>query len=97
MTDPVHERVLRDLYPPEETPGLMPHLDLLIGMRLHLVIFAGMAEVPFLPLPCVGKVFGFARAADAPSCGMCSGRRPGCCCRRSTGCGTSGRSAWTGP
>lgn len=66
MADPVRGRVLHGLYPPREMLGLMSHLDLVVGMRLHLVMFAAMAGVPFLPLPYAGKVFDFAGAVGAP-------------------------------
>jgi polysaccharide pyruvyl transferase WcaK-like protein len=45
----------------------MEHLDFVVGMRLHLLIFAGIAGVPFLPLPYAGKVFDFARASGVPA------------------------------
>jgi polysaccharide pyruvyl transferase CsaB len=60
-------RVLNGCYPPREVLGLMEHLDFVVGMRLHLLIFAGIAGVPFLPLPYAGKVFDFARATGVPA------------------------------
>jgi polysaccharide pyruvyl transferase WcaK-like protein len=38
-----------------------------VGMRLHLLIFAAIAGVPFLPLPYSGKVLDLAEAVGAPS------------------------------
>jgi hypothetical protein len=36
-------------------------------MRLHFLIFAALAEVPFLPLPYAGKVADFARTLGVPT------------------------------
>jgi polysaccharide pyruvyl transferase CsaB len=66
MTCPDRGRILHGLYRPEEILGLMQHLHLVVGMRLHFLIFAATAGVPFLPLPYAGKVFDFAQAAGAP-------------------------------
>jgi polysaccharide pyruvyl transferase WcaK-like protein len=41
--------------------GLMHHMDLAVGMRLHFLVFAALSGVPFLPLPYAGKVADFAR------------------------------------
>jgi polysaccharide pyruvyl transferase CsaB len=60
-------RVLNGCYPPRQVLGLMQHLDFVVGMRLHLLIFAGIAGVPFLPLPYAGKVFDFARRSGVPA------------------------------
>ena len=60
-------RVLNGCYGPRQVLGLMEHLDFVVGMRLHLLIFAGIAGVPFLPLPYAGKVFDFARVAGVPA------------------------------
>jgi polysaccharide pyruvyl transferase CsaB len=60
-------RVLNGCYGPRQVLGLMAHLDFVVGMRLHLLIFAGIAGVPFLPLPYAGKVFDFARVAGVPA------------------------------
>jgi polysaccharide pyruvyl transferase WcaK-like protein len=46
--------------------GLMEHLDLVIGMRLHLLVFAAIAGVPFLPLPYADKVVEFAASVGVP-------------------------------
>ncbi|MGC9667140.1 polysaccharide pyruvyl transferase family protein [Planosporangium sp. 12N6] len=60
-------RVLHGTYPPRQILGLMRHIDLAVGMRLHFLIFAAMAGVPMLPLPYAGKVFDFARQVGAPA------------------------------
>jgi polysaccharide pyruvyl transferase WcaK-like protein len=67
MTDPARGRILHGPFQPAEVLGLMEHLHLVVGMRLHFLIFAAMAGVPFLPLPYAGKVFDFACATGAPA------------------------------
>jgi polysaccharide pyruvyl transferase CsaB len=62
-----HARVLNGCYRPREVLGLMAHLDFVVGMRLHFLIFAGISGVPFLPLPYAGKVFDFARRSGVPA------------------------------
>jgi polysaccharide pyruvyl transferase CsaB len=66
MTDPARGRILHGPYAPAEVLGLVEHLDIAVGMRLHFLIFAALAVVPFMPLPYSGKVFDFAGAAGAP-------------------------------
>jgi polysaccharide pyruvyl transferase CsaB len=63
-------RVLHGSYGPREVLGLMEHVDLAVGMRLHFLIFAAICGVPVLPLPYAGKVAEFARAVTnpAPAC-----------------------------
>jgi polysaccharide pyruvyl transferase WcaK-like protein len=53
---------MKGRYGPHQLLGLMDHLDLIVGMRLHILIFAALAGVPFLPLPYAGKVWSFADA-----------------------------------
>jgi polysaccharide pyruvyl transferase CsaB len=60
-------RVLHGTYRPRQILGLMDHVDLAVGMRLHFLIFAAMAGVPVLPLPYAGKVFDFAQQIGAPA------------------------------
>jgi polysaccharide pyruvyl transferase CsaB len=55
-------QVMKGRYGPHQLLGLMDHLDLIVGMRLHILIFAALAGVPFLPLPYAGKVWSFADA-----------------------------------
>ncbi|MPZ72891.1 MAG: polysaccharide pyruvyl transferase [Nitriliruptorales bacterium] len=54
--------VLRREYGPREVLGLMDRFDLVVGMRLHSLVFAAVANVPFLPLPYAGKVAEFVAA-----------------------------------
>jgi polysaccharide pyruvyl transferase CsaB len=71
MTAAEHGRILHGDYRPEQILGLMRHFDLAVGMRLHFLIFAAMAGIPFLPLPYAGKVFDFAQRVGAPAlCGV---------------------------
>jgi polysaccharide pyruvyl transferase CsaB len=60
-------RVLHETYRPGQILGLMRHIDLAVGMRLHFLIFAAMSGVPMLPLPYAGKVFDFAQQIGAPA------------------------------
>ena len=66
MVAPDRARVLHGHYSPGSVLGLMEHFDLVLGMRLHFLIFAALAGVPFLPLPYAGKVFDFAQLAGVP-------------------------------
>jgi polysaccharide pyruvyl transferase CsaB len=67
MTAVEQGRVLHGEYRPCQILGLMRHLDLAVGMRLHFLIFAAMAGIPLLPLPYAGKVFDFAQQIGAPA------------------------------
>jgi polysaccharide pyruvyl transferase CsaB len=67
MTTPERGRVLNGDYNPSQLVGFMDHIDLAVGMRLHFLIFAALAAVPFLPLPYAGKVFDFAQSTGAPA------------------------------
>lgn len=60
-------RVLHGDYSPGQILGLMQHLDLAVGMRLHFLIFAALSGRPFLPLPYAGKVFDFAQRTGVPA------------------------------
>jgi len=54
--------VLKGTYSPQQLLGLMDHLDLVVGMRLHFLLFAALGAVPFLPLPYAAKVTDFVTA-----------------------------------
>jgi polysaccharide pyruvyl transferase CsaB len=62
-------RVLHGTYGPREVLGLMEHVDLAVGMRLHFLIFAAISGIPVVPLPYAGKVAEFARMVAVPSPG----------------------------
>jgi polysaccharide pyruvyl transferase CsaB len=59
--------VLRGSYRPAEILGLMAHLDLVVAMRLHVLMFAALTGTPLFPLPYAPKVTDFLRAAHIPS------------------------------
>ncbi|MFI9155293.1 polysaccharide pyruvyl transferase family protein [Streptomyces sp. NPDC053367] len=67
MSAPDRGRILHNTYSPGEILGFMDHLDLVVGMRLHFVMFAALSGLPVLPLPYSGKVFDFARRMGAPA------------------------------
>lgn len=52
-------QVLKGEYTAGQLIGLMQRLDFAIGMRLHFLIFATLAEVPFVALPYASKVRGY--------------------------------------
>lgn len=62
-------QVLKRHYSPQQLLGLMDHLDFVVGMRLHFLMFAAIAGLPFLPLPYAGKVFDFVEAVGMPAPG----------------------------
>lgn len=51
--------ILKGNYTSRQILGLMNHLTFAIGMRLHFLIFASVAGVPFVPLPYSSKVSEF--------------------------------------
>ena len=59
--------VLKGSYGPRQLLGLMNHLEIAVGMRLHFLIFAALARVPLLALPYASKVSGFLEALELPS------------------------------
>ena len=56
MATPERASVLRVSYDARRVLGLMHHLDMAVGMRLHFLLFAAMANVPLMPLPYASKV-----------------------------------------
>jgi polysaccharide pyruvyl transferase WcaK-like protein len=67
MALPERAWVLRRSYGPRELRGLMEHLDLAVGMRLHFLLFAATAGVPIAALPYASKVLDFLGALDIAS------------------------------
>ncbi|WP_328368640.1 polysaccharide pyruvyl transferase family protein [Streptomyces sp. NBC_00445] len=67
MSAPDLGRILHNSYSPGEILGFMSHLDMVVGMRLHFLMFAALSGLPVLPLPYSGKVFDFARRTGAPA------------------------------
>lgn len=67
MADVDRCTVLHGNYSPQQVLDIVAQLDLAIGMRLHFLIFAALADIPLLPLPYAGKVFDFAQQIGAPA------------------------------
>jgi polysaccharide pyruvyl transferase CsaB len=69
MAEPDRATVLHGRYGPRQLLGLMDHLELAVGMRLHFLILAAIAHVPLLALPYASKVVGLFEALelDVPS------------------------------
>ena len=59
MLFPQHAAVLKGEYRPGQVLSLLERLDFAVGMRLHFLILAALAGVPFVALPYAGKVGGF--------------------------------------
>jgi polysaccharide pyruvyl transferase WcaK-like protein len=59
--------VLRRRYGPRELRGLMEHLDIAVGMRLHFLLFAVTAGVPVAALPYATKVRDFLASLEVSS------------------------------
>jgi len=53
--------ILLKEYEPEEIISIMSHLDFFIGMRLHSIIFAHIAKIPFVAIIYDKKVEAFLR------------------------------------
>jgi polysaccharide pyruvyl transferase CsaB len=54
--------VLKGDHAPRRLLGLMPHLDMVVAMRLHVLIFSALSGTPVMPLPYASKVADFAAA-----------------------------------
>jgi len=67
MAAPERASVLRRSYGPRELRGLMEHLQLAVGMRLHFLLFAVTAGVPVAALPYATKVIDFLASLDIAS------------------------------
>lgn len=66
MAAPERAWILKGEYGPRRILGLMDHLDMVVGMRLHFLIFAAIARIPLVPLPYAGKVTGFLEDLGLP-------------------------------
>ncbi len=64
MAEPARASVLHGRYGPRQLLGLMDHLDMAVGMRLHFLIFAAIGHVPLLALPYASKVVGLFEALE---------------------------------
>lgn len=56
--------VLKGEYPVGQLLSLIRHFEFAVGMRLHFLIFAALAQVPFVPLPYAPKVLGLVEDLD---------------------------------
>ena len=61
--------LIRGLYQPEELLGFIQRLTLMIGMRLHSLIYASNQMVPVLGLVYEPKVDAFLKEVSQPSAG----------------------------
>lgn len=61
--------LIRGLYQPEELLGIIGRLSLMIGMRLHSLIYASNRAVPALGLVYETKVEAFLKEVSQPSAG----------------------------
>ena len=59
--------VLKGEYTPGQVLSLIGRFDLVVGMRLHFLMFAAMQRVPFVALPYANKVQGFLEAFSMES------------------------------
>jgi polysaccharide pyruvyl transferase CsaB len=67
MLRPQRARVLNGEYTPGQLLALMGRFNFAVGMRLHFLIFAALAGVPFVALPYAGKVAGFLEDLKLPA------------------------------
>ncbi|ALG71607.1 hypothetical protein VY88_00195 [Azospirillum thiophilum] len=59
MSLPERAHLLKYRYGPRQILGLMEHLHLAVGMRLHFLIFAAISGTPVMALPYASKVADF--------------------------------------
>ena len=67
MALPERAWVLKRSYGPRQLLGLMEHLELAVGMRLHFLLFAALAGLPVAALPYATKVRDFLDSLDVSS------------------------------
>lgn len=66
-----HVVFLRDKHDADEVLSVMQHLNILIGSRLHSLIFSLVAEVPFIGISYDPKIENFMEMIDmSPTCSM---------------------------
>ena len=65
--------ILRDEYRPEETLGIFGMLEILIGMRLHALIFAGIMGIPMLGLEYDPKISSYLDMVQQKNMGKVEG------------------------
>ncbi|MDI9475991.1 MAG: polysaccharide pyruvyl transferase CsaB [Natronincolaceae bacterium] len=62
-------KIIESRYNPEEIIGIISRLDLLIGMRLHSLVFAAVAAVPMVGLEYDPKILSFLNLVKQRSAG----------------------------
>jgi polysaccharide pyruvyl transferase CsaB len=66
MHNPQAARILEFGHGPRRILGLMTRFEFAVGMRLHFLIFAALARVPFMPLPYASKVADLVQMLGLP-------------------------------
>jgi len=61
--------IIKNKYSVPETIGIISRMDILIGMRLHALIFAACQGIPLVGLVYEPKVEGFLKSINQPSAG----------------------------
>ncbi len=61
--------IIRNKYSVPETIGIISRMDILVGMRLHALIFAACQGIPIVGLVYEPKVEGFLKSINQPSAG----------------------------
>ncbi|HYE83292.1 MAG TPA: polysaccharide pyruvyl transferase CsaB [Clostridia bacterium] len=61
--------IVKDMYPVDKTLGIMKKLDLVLGMRLHALIYSVSLSIPSIGLIYDPKVQGFLEYVKQPSAG----------------------------
>ena len=67
MANPERAHILKGEYTPGQLLSLMTEMEFAVGMRLHFLLFAALAGVPFVPLPYASKVGEFVRELGMPT------------------------------
>lgn len=62
--------VLNQIYSPEEILSVISNMDLLIGMRLHSLVFASIAKVPMVGIEYEDKIKSFLELVNQKSGGV---------------------------
>ncbi|SNS09438.1 polysaccharide pyruvyl transferase CsaB [Anaerovirgula multivorans] len=63
-------KIIESQYSPREIIGMISRLDLLLGMRLHSLIFAAIAEVPMVGLEYDAKIKNFLKLVNQKNGGI---------------------------